>query len=48
MNLGQCYRALGEPDKARRCFELLLTDPEFKDQAATLLAMTSSGASGTG
>jgi tetratricopeptide (TPR) repeat protein len=48
MNLGQCYRALGEPDKARRCFELLLTDPEFKDQAATLLAMTSSGASGVG
>ena len=38
VNLGQCYRAIGEPDKARRCFELLLTDPEFKDQAVTLLA----------
>ena len=38
VNLGQCYRAIGEPDKARRCFELLLSDPEFKDQAVTLLA----------
>src|SRR5262249_48735993 len=33
LNLGQCFRGLGEPDKARPCFELLLQDSDFAEQA---------------
>lgn len=38
LNLGQCRRALGQTDLARRYFERLRDDPEFRAQAETLLA----------
>ncbi len=38
LNLGQCYQALGEPDKARRCYQELLPDPDFGPSAAACLA----------
>ena len=38
LNLGQCYRALGEPDKARRRFQQVLQDQDYGAQAATHLA----------
>ncbi len=37
-NLGQCMRALGKIDEARRCFESMRLDPEFLEQAESLLA----------
>ncbi len=37
-NLGQCYRALGRPDKARGCFQALLPDQEFGAKASQSLA----------
>ncbi len=38
LNLGQCRRALGQPDAARLYFARLRDDPEFREQADTLLA----------
>jgi hypothetical protein len=37
LNLGQCFRGLGEPDNARPCFELLLQDSDFAEQAGRYL-----------
>ena len=37
MNLGQCFRALGEPEKARKCFHDALSDLEFGPAAAEAL-----------
>jgi Glycosyl transferase family 2 len=40
INLGQCWRVLGRPDRARLCFASLLDEPDFRDQATQLLAET--------
>jgi tetratricopeptide (TPR) repeat protein len=37
-NLGQCYRAIGRRDDARRCFQALLRDEEFRGNASQALA----------
>jgi hypothetical protein len=38
LNLGKCYRVLGDLDKARRCFQALLKDSDFTKEAARCLA----------
>jgi hypothetical protein len=38
LNLAQCHRALGTPDLARPLLHSLLEDPEFVEQARSLLA----------
>ncbi len=47
-NLGQCMRGLGKIDEARRCFESMRLDPEFRQQAESMLAECASPDSATG
>jgi hypothetical protein len=46
LNLGQCHRALNNPEIARRCFQQLLSDPEYGAQAAEHLAELEGGSRG--
>lgn len=48
LNLGQCYRAQGRMDAARRCFGRLLGDPDFEKQAAKFLGELQGTAQGNG
>jgi hypothetical protein len=46
LNLGECHRALNNPESARRCFQPLLSDPEYGAQAAKHLAEVEGGSKG--
>ena len=46
-NLGHCMRGLGKIDEARRCYESLGRDPEFRAQAESALADCASPGTGT-